>query len=144
MKRPSFHWGPASSRLEWLVVTTIFAYLALLVFLVNSVHAQDHGSHPTDFDPYLTATSIAGTNCCHGKDCKPYYGPAPKRTEKNGVWGWQLGKHWFRDDQQIRPSTMHEEVRGEPTICVGESPYDEGGTGGKTEIPRCFYFPGGV
>ena len=130
-----------------LLELSLAAYVVLMLaflFLTLPARAQDHGSHPTGFDPYQTATSIAGANCCHGKDCKPYYGPPPVRSEKDGVHGWKLGKWFFRDDQQIRPSTMHEEVRGEPTICIGEGAEGMGDNGGKWEIPRCFYYPGGV
>lgn len=118
--------------------------LALVLLFASSAFSQDphsahRGKHPTPggYDPFLKARSFAGVNCCHGKDCTEWRGPAPVQHVQNGVTGWLVGRWFFRTDQMIDPMSLPAKWRNTPIICIGE--VGEGAD--KVEIPRCFYWP---
>lgn len=90
-----------------------------LFFLSTSAIAQGLGHHPTGDDPYGSATSIAGANCCHGQDCARFEGMEPDRAMRDGRMGWLFaGKWFFRDDQEIRADSLKPEAKAFTNLCI--------------------------
>lgn len=101
-------------------------FIVAFMFVVSSVAAyaqEDHtGEHPAQdaVDPYLKAKDTKGNNCCHGQDCKVFYG-SPVRTKKGELNGWQFGKWFVADSKLIDPTTLPDELKFENHICVYEA-----------------------
>jgi hypothetical protein len=129
---------PLREFLERLPLSAwIAAILAIcLVAILHPALAQDsmRGPHPAEHDdPYGQARSIAGANCCHGRDCSEYFGPPPQRINKHGALGWQFGQWFFRDDQEIDLKTLRRDAWDTPSLCIGGS--------GEHQFPYCFHYP---
>jgi hypothetical protein len=101
------------------------------------LHHPERGAHPDlasgGHDPYRIARNQRGAECCHGRDCAPYYGPPPVRsTNTAGRPGWLFaGKWFFEDDQELLPETIDPDRRGEAQLCI--SPH--------VGIGYCFWYP---
>lgn len=129
--------------------TLLMAGAMTLAFFLPAA-AQDHmrGAHPDlstpearEHDPYRRASSQTGANCCHGADCAPYYGPAPKKVQQNGVDGWIVGRWFFEDYKRIKEETLPPDLRWEAHICIGEAGNVDAAGKHEYETPYCFYYP---
>jgi hypothetical protein len=131
----------AMMELRKVVISVVSAVGFVLPTLSSAQEMAHRGAHPAagQEDPYLVARSVGGGNCCHGTDCTPWHGGEPVPAVRDGIKGVTIGRWFFREDQRIDPMTLNPRVRGEASICIGET----ANAGGPIESPRCYYYPSG-